>query len=171
MENELNSYTALNKKNKVVTNDVYRFIGEYLLKHNFYDLSVEKQKNVVGMAFKDYFLKKFNKKLSYDSYVMCDVEDLLIIFAAHFKEEERDVNIDPLVHCLMNIMGNMQGYSMMWEVSSDEELKERPVIIQNSSTGIWEQALTHDEACPIHVFRHLYTQFINSFMNQIIPKH
>lgn len=172
----MNTVEKRNSLSQVFTSTIDDFVNFYVaskieshIKYNKKEPSIEMLKFWVKMAFKEFIIGKSGKRLTYDEYVIFDVPNaLLTLIYPHISDENKDENINPFIEALINAISKLQGLDMEWIISDDEDYKERPFI--KNENGYWTVLTTYKEACPVHIFRFLFEQFENSFMNQMVSK-
>lgn len=122
---------------------------------DFYSETVQKQKAWIDEILKNYLIRKI--KEMEPSYVCnsLNVVDLVNVVSIYYNQEA----IYNLVHVLLNIIGNIQGMSVVWTCN---ENVEKYLIEYNS--GKWDALRTSENVSAQEVFKYVYEKFQNEIM-------
>lgn len=152
--------------------DIYYKAGKDLYEHDFDSSTTEKKKKLVEASLKTYLAQKIMEEdisktplLSNDSEI--SIDDLVIILGNLIPQEEHFDTMRHLTHYLLNIAGEMQGWSITWWEEQDAQFIDNPLIDINES-GKWNSLTTHKETSYAQSFRFVYQAYKNQFMEKNI---
>lgn len=136
------------------TNDVFLKVGRALSNQNFYDLGIEEQKQLVEKEIACYIKEKVGtiEKATLDEIV----EEL----GKKLSDSDKEKLLKSCTHCLLNIAGNMQNWSIVWF-----EEKEEPSILFTKE-GKWDNLTTRQDDLIENKFMFALDIFRNYFFNK-----
>lgn len=150
--------------------DIYFKVGKDLYTHAF-DIEPDgRKKKLVDACLKTYLASKIAEESTEQALVLSDkedvsVDDLVEMLGDLIPEEEHFDSMRHLTHFLLNIAGEMQGWSITWWDEQDEQFIDNPLIKFNEAGKI-ESLTTHKQSSYVQTFKFVHDVFTNSFMNE-----
>ena len=146
--------------------DIYGFMNRYLLDNNYNELNINLKKELIERGLKEYTISKINAFCK-DGYLSIDdnmsLSDLIAILAGFIPKEQHFNTIRHYTHAILNIAGNLQGFSITW-ISDVNDPIEEPIAKFNEN-GLWYELETHNTPDQVITFNFVYDVFKNNFMN------
>ncbi|MBE6155302.1 MAG: hypothetical protein E7164_00925 [Firmicutes bacterium] len=148
-------------------NDIYMFMNERLIQNNFINLDNTDKKYVIDCALKEYLAKKIIELFSgecllYDDIIKLSVLEMVNMIDSSLLKSMNNTEIQHLIHCVLNLVSNIQGYAIIWEESAEEKYIQTPEILYNDD-GLWDRFITNRETSFTAAFNVAYEQLSNSF--------
>lgn len=150
--------------------DIYHRVGKNLYEHNFDQASIEDKKQLVDGSLKTYLATKIIEEDISKAFLLSNdkdvsVEDLVTILGEIIPQEAHFDTMRHLTHFLLNIAGEMQGWSITWYEDQDHQFIENPLLTQDES-GKWDSLTTHKETSYVQTFCFVYDSYKKSFMEK-----
>ncbi len=149
--------------------DVYSQVGKYLNENNFSCKSVDEQKELVEESFKLYLLNKigeYGKSLEEGNYT---ASELVAILGQIIPEDKHFDTLGHVTHRLLNIVFEMQRFSVVWFVENRAELSGNPEVHFNSDNK-WDKIITNSKIDHVKTFELVNYVFHNQFKVKENPK-
>lgn len=147
--------------------DVYYKVDRYLEKNNFYNATVEEQKEMVEEGLKEYALEKIGQldlvkglNLSKKKDEV-SLDELVTILGELIPKDKHFDTLRHLTHYILNAAGVMQGFSIVWMEEPNPELIEKPEVHFNE--GIWDKLVCHRETSYVQTFHFAHQTFKDEF--------
>lgn len=162
---ERNNKTS-NTPNEINTNDIYSSI---VLSPDFLHQSIETKIRILDEELRKYLSKKVSA-LYYNSVEPSNFEtfsavELFRMLSNGIKDNDKHEKLSHIIHAVLNFVGNIQGYGIVWYEESDESLINSPEI-KFDEEGKWTELKTHNETNYELLFELVY----DTFLTQIIKK-
>lgn len=150
--------------------DIYYRVGKDLHQHNFDTENIERKKKLVEGCLKTYLASKIAEESTEQALVLSEkedvtVEELVEMLGELIPEEQHFDTMRHLTHFLLNIVGEMQGWSITWWDEQDEQFIDNS-LLQFNSSGKIESLTTHKQTSYVHTFKFVYEIFNSSFLNE-----
>lgn len=149
--------------------DIYYKVGKDLFEHDFDHQSTEQKKKLVDASLMVYLTGKIVEEdiskaplLSNDPTT--SVDDLAIMLGDIIPKEEHFDTMRHLTHFILNIAGEMQGWSITWYEEKDIAYVDNPLLSFNEEGKI-DSLTSHQETSYVQTFQFVHDVFTNSFMN------
>jgi len=147
--------------------DIYHTIDSNLVEQNFWESNFKQKKKLLDDELKKYIISK----LCILQNVPADLNDLnidqlLTLLARKIPREEHFNTLRHFTHYILQIAGQLQGWSITWYGEYDQNLIADPVISFNEN-DLWDSLTTYakdDETDYVKVFNFVYDVFCNNFM-------
>ena len=147
--------------------DIYFEIDSHILVQGFWKVDIEDKKRLIDKELKRYIILKIqqlgNKMICNTDYQEMNVPDLFRVLAELIPKEDHFDTIRHFTHYILNVAGNLQGWSITWYVEDDELLIEKP-LIEFDEENRWTELKTHNQTNYIVAFLATYSAFQNYFM-------
>ena len=148
--------------------DIYYKVGKRLQEQDFDILPIEIKKQLVEENLKSYLLEKVaegtNKELtSIEKEVTTD--DLVTILGDIIPKEKHFDELRHLTHFILNIAGEMQGWSITWWDSSEAEYIDNP-LAEFNDFGKWESLTSNKETSYVQTFHFVNNIYKEKFMEK-----
>lgn len=149
--------------------DVYRNVGYKLAEESFDVQSTETKKQLVDMHLKQYLIEKISKMkgvpLFSDPSNEISVEDLVTQLGESIPMERHFDTLRHLTHFIINIAGEMQGWSITWSTEAKSEFIDNPLATFKED-GKWDSLITHEKHSHVKIFHQVYGIFKEKFMSK-----
>ncbi len=151
--------------NDVTFSDIIFKMNRYVMKNNCFELSIENQKELVETFLRKYTIEKLqelnsNKMISDEAAKELNLIDLFEELANMIPKEKHFDTLRFYTHCILEISGFLQGWSITWE--SDEDQKELEVLFNEE--GKWDKLNTTLNEDYVKTSKFVYDIFQNNFM-------
>lgn len=150
--------------------DIYYKVGKDLYEHDFYIQATEQKKKMVDASLKVYLANKIaeestEKVLMLSSNPDISVDELVVLLGDLIPQEEHFDTMRHLTHFILNIAGEMQGWSIIWWEDQDAEFIDNPLVKFNEA-GKWESLTTNKETSYIQTFQFVHEIYKDTFMEK-----
>ena len=148
--------------------DIYFKVGMNLVKEDFDFRATEDQKELVDKHLKEYLKDKLSEITSSqikDSNNEVSVEILVDELGEQIPNERHFDTIRHLTHFILNIAGEMQGWSIIWYGECNPEFIDNSLIKFNIN-GKLESLTTHNDESYVTTFKQVYGVFKEVFMSK-----
>ena len=150
--------------------DIYFKVGKDLYQHSFDIEPVGRKKQLVEGCLKTYLATKIAEESTQQALVLSEkeevsVDELVEILGELIPEEQHFDTMRHLTHFMLNIAGEMQGWSITWWDEQDEQFIDNPLIKFNEAGKI-ESLTTHKESSYVDTFKFVHDIFTNQFMKE-----
>lgn len=147
--------------------DVYGKVGYKLAEEKFDVQSPEIKKQLVDKNLKQYLIEKISKINEIPAFSDPDneisVEDLVTQLGESIPAERHFDTLRHLTHFIINIAGEMQGWSIIWYSAEDPKFIDNP-LASFDQDGKWNSITTHKDHPYVQTFRQVYGIFKEKFM-------
>lgn len=155
-------------------NDIYFKMNSSILSQGFFEANIEKKKMLIDLELKKYIISKIQETNKINNIIDASVKELevpeLLQFLADLIPQKQHFNtLSHFIHYIIQVVGNIQGYSIIWFVEGKEELIDCS-IIEYDKIGIWTSLKTHENPDYIKIFKFVYDVFNNNFMKEDFSK-
>ena len=115
--------------------DIYYRVGKDLHEHGFDIENIERKKKLVAGSLKTYLASKIAEESTEQALVLSEkedvtVEDLVEMLGELIPEEQHFDTMRHLTHFLLNIAGEMQGWTITWWDEQDEQYIDKYTIFE-----------------------------------------
>lgn len=154
--------------------DIYRVVGKRLINKGFYGLAFEDKKTLVLYEMKKYLYEKItkvnpnfvenNKSLDESS-----INYIIRVYTLIVPEDKRIEEINNITHYLLNIMSELQGYAITWQIEDDNQLP----IFKIEENGLVDSLYSKDYETISdvqNIFSYVSEYFTNEFKNKLTRK-
>jgi hypothetical protein len=128
---------SIEKPDEIKLNDIY-----FKLNINQTFQNTTSYSNIINRELKEYLQLKVSQfypnLLSKDVLKLFSNEELLTIIAMHIPEEQKNDKLSHIIHAMLGLISNAQGYSVTWYEEKDEKFIEHPEIIYDEQGRILE---------------------------------
>lgn len=150
--------------------DIYFRVGKDLYQHAFDVENTGRKKSLVEGCLKTYLASKIAEESTEKALILSEkeevsVDDLVEMLGDLIPEEEHFDTMRHLTHFMLNIAGEMQGWSITWWDEQDEQFIDNPLIKFNEEGKI-DSLTTHKQSSYVQTFKFVHEVFTNSFMNE-----
>jgi len=94
-----------------------------------------------------------------------NMEQLLDVLSKKIEKKDDNITLNHLTHYILAIMGNLQGYSIVWWQEEKEEFIDCPRISFDQN-GLCSELTTHEQTDLSKTFLFVYDVFQNQFMKK-----
>lgn len=150
--------------------DIYSKVGRDLFEQYFDHGTTEEKKEMVDVDLKVYLATKIAEENPEKAKMLSDrkdvsVEELVELLGDLIPKEEHFDTMRHLTHFMLNIAGEMQGWSITWWDEQDVEFVDNP-LVQFNESGKWESLTTHRDTSYVKTFKFVYDIYKNTFMEK-----
>lgn len=151
--------------------DIYVKVGRNLYERSFDFKSIDEKKEMFDQELKNYILEKIAEAgnravLESEHKDEVSVYDLVGVLGAMIDEKEHFDTLRHLTHVVLNIAGEIQGHSIVWYGSKEDDEIGNPVAEFNAG-GLWDSLNTHPDESYVTTFEFTYDIFQNKFMKDL----
>lgn len=151
----------------ITTKDIYYEMDSSVMLQKFYQLSLPEKKLLIDAELKKYIIFKMeslygSKKVKEISSTDLTVSELLEILVMNIPKVEHHEILRHFTHYILQIIGNLQNWSVIWWIEEDKKLINCPVLETVDDKLL--SLKTHMKTNHIKTFSFVYDQFINNFM-------
>ena len=148
--------------------DIYFKVGKDLFEHGFDQKDTVEKKRLVNGCLKTYLAGKIaeeslSKAIEISNNKDISVTDLVVMLGDIIPEEQHFDTMRHLTHFMLNIAGEMQGWSITWWEEKDPEYIDSQLITFNED-GKVDSLTTHAKTPYVNTFQFVYEIFTSSFM-------
>lgn len=148
--------------------DIYFKVGKDLFEHGFDQKDTVEKKRLVNGCLKTYLAGKVAeespiKAIELSNNPKVSVSDLVIMLGELIPEEEHFDTMRHLTHFMLNIAGEMQGWSITWWEEKDPEYIDNQLLTFNEDGKI-DSLTTHKQTSYVHTFQFVHEVFESAFM-------
>lgn len=150
----------------VTITDIYYQIDSKIMEQGFYEGDIARKKQLIDENLKEYIgskIAELNSGVLLERTKEISVVEYLAYLASLIPPEEHFNTLRHFVHYILNVAGNLQGFSILWWCEEKPELIEKP-IIEFDTEGKWEKLITHEKTDYVQTFAFGYNIFQNQFM-------
>lgn len=163
-ETELTKYTS--RDCNITMQDIYSEVNYYLRKNDFHNIdSISERKRLVNEELKKYVISKI---LELDSNISIsdemDLYFLVELLGRLIPKEEHFDTIRHLIHFVLQIASDMQGWYIVWYVKESNSYINNPEILKYNE--MWDTLKTHQDENLVQTFKFVYDTFENHFMEK-----
>lgn len=133
------------------------------IRNSFYKLTTYEQKNIVDRLIRQYLKGKICYEMNSYVYNNNTTTTDLVLNAANLYGSEA---IYDIVHFILKIVSNIQGYDVEWRF---EELNEKKVILDIKNDK-WNLLTTDYSIDSVDLFNYIYDKFQNEFLKEMSSK-
>lgn len=150
--------------------DIYFKVGKNLFEKEFDFKTTEEKKTLVEGNLKNYVAGKIveedlEKATELSNNPQVSLDELVIMLGELIPREEHFDTIRHLTHFILNIAGEMQGWSIVWYEEQDAKFVDNPLIKFNEAGKI-ESLTSHKETSYVQTFQFVHEVFKESFMTK-----
>ncbi|MBE6147171.1 MAG: hypothetical protein E7168_02425 [Firmicutes bacterium] len=151
--------------------DIYYKVGKGLFeKGYYYETELSKKKELIDLSLKEYVIEKImelNPSFSSLSNPDASVVELASILGNLVPVHDHFATLRHLTHYVLQVAGDLQGFSIIWFQENDEARKENSLIDFNDF-GYWDKLVTYDEEEMnlVQIFTFVYTFFEQQFLEK-----
>ena len=150
--------------------DIYYKVGKSLYEKEFAFKTTEEKKVLVEGNLKNYVAGKIaeestTKAIELSNNSKVSLDELVIMLGELIPTEEHFDTIRHLTHFILNIAGEMQGWSIVWYEEQDAEFVDNPLMNFNEAGKI-ESLTTHKETSYVQTFQFVHEIFKETFMTK-----
>lgn len=150
--------------------DIYFKVGKDLYQHAFDIEPIGRKKELVDDCLKKYLIYKVvEENAAVASKIgkaeSISVEDLVEMLGDLIPREEHFDTMRHLTHFMLNIAGEIQGWSITWWDEQDIAFLDNPSINFNEEGKI-DALTTHKDSSYVQTFRFVYEVFKDTFMKE-----
>ncbi len=143
----------------------FKMNGYVMEQNNCFDPSIEKQKELVESCLKKYTIEKLQelnstKMISDKAAKELSLIDLFEELASIIPKEKYFDTLKFYIHYILEISGSLQGWSITWCNSSNQEELEASF----NEEGKWNELNTPLNEDYVRTFKFVYDIFQNKFM-------
>lgn len=148
--------------------DIYYMVGKSLFESNFDQKSVSEKKRLVNGCLKNYLARKIaeesiEKAIELSENPTVSVDDLVFMLGELIPEEKHFDTMRHLTHFMLNIAGEIQGWSITWYEDEDPQYIDSQNLVFNEEGKI-ESLTTHKQTSYVRTFQFIHTIFDSEFM-------
>ena len=150
--------------------DIYFVVGKNLFERNFDNQTTEQKKRLVEGSLKGYVVGKIVRESTEKAIMLSEnpqvsLDELVELLGELIPQEQHFDTMRHLTHFMLNIAGEMQGWSITWWDEQDEQYIDNPLIKFNEEGKI-DSLTTHKPSSYVQTFKFVHDVFTNSFMNE-----
>ena len=149
--------------------DIYYKVGIKLAEEHFDFRTTEEQKELVDKHLKNYLLEKLSEVTKTSTFIdstnEVPIETLVDELGNQIPEEGHFDTMRHLTHFILNIAGEMQGWSIIWYGECNPEFIDNSLIKFNIN-GKLESLTTHNDESYVTTFKQVYGVFKEVFMSK-----
>lgn len=150
--------------------DIYYKAGKDLADHSFYAADTQRKKKLVDASLKNYVTTKiieedFEKAFLLYNDPETSVEELVELLGEIIPREQHFDTMRHLTHFILNIAGEMQGWSVVWYQDEDVSFVDNSLAKFNEN-GKLESLTTHKETSYVDTFKFVHGLFNEVFMEK-----
>lgn len=151
-------------------NDIYFKVGKNLFEQGFDFQTTEQKKKLVDASLKTYLASKIAEESTEKAQLLSNnpdvsVDELVELLGDLIPKEEHFDTMRHLTHFILNIAGEMQGWSITWWEDQDAEFVDNP-LVQFNEAGKWESLTTHKETSYVQTFKFVHEIYKDTFMEK-----
>ena len=131
-------------------------------------LKLQKRKKIVDDALKKYVCEKILELNPNENTVLKEdvsVVELVTILGNLVPSVDHFDTLRHLTHYVLQVAGDLQGFSIIWFQENTTERKENSLIDFNSD-GYWDKLVTHEVMDHVKIFTFVYTFFQQQFFEK-----
>ena len=152
--------------------DIYYKAGKDLAEHGFDAADTNKKKKLVNASLKNYVTTKIIEEDVEKTFLLYNdpdisVEELVEMLGEIIPEEQHFDTMRHLTHFILNIAGEMQGWSVVWYQDDDETFLNNSLAEYNDK-GKLESLTTHSKTSYVDTFKFMHGLFNEVFMEKQI---
>lgn len=150
--------------------DIYFVVGKNLFEKDFDHQTTEQKKKLVEGSLKTYVASKIVRESTEQAFKLSEnpnvsLDELVELLGELIPEEKHFDTMRHLTHFMLNIAGEMQGWSITWWDEQDEQFIDNPLIKFNEEGKI-DSLTTHKSSSYVQTFKFVHDVFTSSFMNE-----
>lgn len=150
--------------------DIYYKVGKNLYEKDFDFKSTEEKKILVEGNLKNYIAGKIAeestmKAIELSNNPQVTLDELVIMLGDLIPKEEHFDTMRHLTHFILNIAGEMQGWSVVWYEEQETEFIDNPLVKFNEAGKI-ESLTSHKETSYVQTFQFVHEIFKETFMTK-----
>lgn len=148
--------------------DIYYKVGKDLFEHDFDHKDTEGKKKLINGCLKTYLAGKIAeespiKAIELSNNPDVSVCDLAVMLGELIPEEEHFDTMRHLTHFMLNISGEMQGWSITWWEDQDPQYIDNQLLTFNEEGKI-DSLTTHKQTSYVQTFQFVHEVFSSAFM-------
>lgn len=150
--------------------DIYYKVGKNLYEKDFDFKSTEEKKILVEGNLKNYVAGKIAEESTMKATELSNnpqvtLDELVIMLGDLIPKEEHFDTMRHLTHFILNIAGEMQGWSIVWYEEQEPEFIDNPLVKFNEAGKI-ESLTSHKETSYVQTFQFVHEIFKETFMTK-----
>ena len=134
--------------------DYFKDVYSINFGEDFYKLSINKKKEIFEIKLKEYLKNKIRLQNEHYFNENSSIYALVETTSKYYGDEA----VADLVHAVLNISSNLQGYYIVWYCN-----EKFNIHIENKGNK-WESLKTNESLSNVEVFNIVYDNFKNNFM-------
>lgn len=123
-------------------NDIYSKVGIQIVQNGWYDASDIEKFDIFDKSLKKYLIFKILEinpytlvdKIDYEDFSNLNIEQLINILNENILKKDHISTLSQIIHYVLAIIGELQGFEVLWYVEKDEQLVENPQLIYVDQT-------------------------------------